>query len=189
MQRAERRSARVEGDAQAEELFVGHRFVEERPAARIDDQGEISGQFTKATADDLALTLRSGALPAKIEYQEERTVGPSLGADSIRSGVTASLAGLIFILMGPAHENAGTFNLMGALRTSMATCGYADIPEFHRAEVMVAPALQSEGKQLQRDQAIGMGATAAAAAAPVADNAGGAVGAIPVEPDPALVGE
>ena len=70
------------------------------------------------------------------------------------------------ILLGPAHENDGTFNLMGSLRTSMATCGYEDIPSFHRAEVMVAPALQSEGKQLQRDQAIGMGATAAAAAAP-----------------------
>lgn len=66
--------------------------------SRIDDRGEISGTFTKATADDLALTLRSGALPAKIEYQEERTVGPSLGADSIRAGVTASLAGLIFIV-------------------------------------------------------------------------------------------
>ena len=93
------------------------------------------------------------------------------------------------ILLGPAHENDGTFNLMGSLRTSMATCGYEDIPAFHKAEVMVAPALQSEGKQLQRDQEIGMGATAAAAAAPVADNAGGGVGAIPVEPDPALVGE
>jgi preprotein translocase subunit SecD len=67
--------------------------------SRIDDRGEISGQFTKATADDLALTLRSGALPAKIEYQEERTVGPSLGADSIKAGVTASLAGLIFIVV------------------------------------------------------------------------------------------
>ena len=66
--------------------------------SRIDDQGEISGTFTKATADDLALTLRSGALPAKIEYQEERTVGPSLGADSIQAGVTASVAGLIFIV-------------------------------------------------------------------------------------------
>jgi len=92
------------------------------------------------------------------------------------------------ILLGPAHENDGTFNLMGSLRTSMATCGYEDIPSFHRAEVMVAPALQSEGKQLQRDQAIGMGATAAAAAAP-ADNGGGAAGVVPVEPDPALVGE
>ena len=67
--------------------------------SQIFDQGEISGQFTKTTADDLALTLRSGALPAKIEYQEERTVGPSLGADSIRAGVTASLAGLIFIVV------------------------------------------------------------------------------------------
>jgi IMP dehydrogenase len=93
------------------------------------------------------------------------------------------------ILLGPAHENDGTFNLMGSLRTSMATCGYEDIPAFHKAEVMVAPALQSEGKQLQRDQEIGMGATTAAAAVPVADNASGGVGAIPVQPDPALVGE
>ncbi|MDQ3219401.1 MAG: protein translocase subunit SecD [Acidobacteriota bacterium] len=67
--------------------------------SQIFDQGEISGRFSKTTADDLALTLRSGALPAKIEYLEERTVGPSLGADSIRSGVTASLAGLIFIVL------------------------------------------------------------------------------------------
>jgi IMP dehydrogenase len=61
------------------------------------------------------------------------------------------------ILLGPAQENDGTFNLIGALRSSMATCGYADIPEFHRAEVMVAPALMSEGKQLQREQSVGMG--------------------------------
>ena len=61
------------------------------------------------------------------------------------------------IVTGPARENDGTFNLMGALRTSMATCGYRDIAEFNRAELMVAPALQSEGKQLQRDQAVGMG--------------------------------
>lgn len=67
--------------------------------SRIDDQGEISGTFAKATAEDLALTLRSGALPAKLEYQEERTVGPSLGADSIQAGVTASVAGLIFIVV------------------------------------------------------------------------------------------
>jgi IMP dehydrogenase len=77
------------------------------------------------------------------------------------------------ILLGPAHENDGTFNLIGSLRTSMATTGYEDIPSFHRAEVMVAPALQSEGKQLQRDQAIGMGATAAASAAPSADGVTG----------------
>jgi preprotein translocase subunit SecD len=66
--------------------------------SQIHDQGEISGKFTKQSADDLALTLRSGALPAPIEYQEERTVGPSLGADSIRSGVRASLFGLLFVV-------------------------------------------------------------------------------------------
>ncbi len=61
------------------------------------------------------------------------------------------------ILLGPARENDGTFNLMGALRTSMATTGYEDIRSFQRAEVMVAPALQSEGKALQREQSVGMG--------------------------------
>jgi preprotein translocase subunit SecD len=66
--------------------------------SQIHDQGEISGRFTKQSADDLALTLRSGALPAPIEYQEERTVGPSLGADSIRSGVRACVFGLLFVV-------------------------------------------------------------------------------------------
>lgn len=67
--------------------------------SQISDQGEISGSFTKESADDLALTLRSGALPAPIEYMEERTVGPSLGADSIRSGVRASVVGLILVVV------------------------------------------------------------------------------------------
>jgi IMP dehydrogenase len=67
------------------------------------------------------------------------------------------------ILLGPAQENDGTFNLIGALRTSMATCGYEDIPSFHRSEVMVAPALQSEGKALQREQSVGMGSNGRAA--------------------------
>jgi IMP dehydrogenase len=89
------------------------------------------------------------------------------------------------ILLGPAHENDGTFNLMGSLRTSMATCGYEDIASFHRAEVMVAPALQTEGKHLQRDQAVGMGATRAAAAAPAPPSADGVIES-PAEP--ALVG-
>jgi IMP dehydrogenase len=61
------------------------------------------------------------------------------------------------ILMGPAQENDGTFNLIGALRTSMATCGYETVKEFQKAEVMIAPALQTEGKQLQRSQGVGMG--------------------------------
>ncbi|HEY0730671.1 MAG TPA: protein translocase subunit SecD [Pyrinomonadaceae bacterium] len=62
--------------------------------SQIYDQGQITGRFTQQSAEDLALTLRSGALPAPIEYLEERTVGPSLGADSIRAGVRASLVGL-----------------------------------------------------------------------------------------------
>jgi len=65
----------------------------------ISDSGEISGRFTKQSADDLALTLRSGALPAPIEYMEERTVGASLGDDSIRSGVRASVVGLILVVL------------------------------------------------------------------------------------------
>ena len=65
----------------------------------ISDSGEISGRFTKQSAEDLALTLRSGALPAPIEYMEERTVGASLGDDSIRSGVRASLVGLAMVVL------------------------------------------------------------------------------------------
>ena len=72
------------------------------------------------------------------------------------------------ILTGPAHENDGSFNLMGALRTSMATCGYQDIAEFNRAELMVAPALQTEGKKLQSSQGVGMGSRGAGAS-PSAD--------------------
>ena len=69
------------------------------------------------------------------------------------------------ILIGPAHENDGTLNIFGGLRTSMATCGYKDIAEFNRAELIIAPALQTEGKQLQRDQGVGMGSQGSGAAA------------------------
>jgi len=61
------------------------------------------------------------------------------------------------VLVGPAHENDGRLNLFGALATSMATCGYETVKEFQKAEVMVAPALQTEGKALQQAQRIGMG--------------------------------
>jgi preprotein translocase subunit SecD len=66
--------------------------------SQIFDSGQITGRFTQQSAEDLARTLRSGSLLAPIEYQEERTVGPSLGADSIRSGVTASLVGLFLVV-------------------------------------------------------------------------------------------
>lgn len=61
------------------------------------------------------------------------------------------------ILLGPAHQNDGRMNLFGALRTSMATCGFETVKEFQKAEVMIAPALQTEGKDLQRSQGVGMG--------------------------------
>ena len=67
--------------------------------SQINDRGQITGSFTKKAAEDLALILRSGALPAKAVYLEERTVGPSLGADSIRQGVTASVAGLLAVVL------------------------------------------------------------------------------------------
>lgn len=64
---------------------------------RIDDQGMIEGNFTQDSAKDLSLILRAGALPASIKYLEERSIGPSLGADSIREGVQASIASLIAV--------------------------------------------------------------------------------------------
>jgi preprotein translocase subunit SecD len=64
----------------------------------IEDSGEITGRFGQEEARNLALTLRSGALPAPIKYLEERTVGPSLGADSIRQGLQASLISLVIVI-------------------------------------------------------------------------------------------
>jgi preprotein translocase subunit SecD len=66
---------------------------------RIDDTGVIEGQFGEQEANDLGLVLRSGALPASIKYLEERTVGPSLGADSIRHGVQASIVSLLVVMI------------------------------------------------------------------------------------------
>jgi preprotein translocase subunit SecD len=65
----------------------------------IQDRGMIEGNFSEDSAKDLALVLRAGALPASIKYLEERTVGPSLGADSIRAGVRASIGSLIVVML------------------------------------------------------------------------------------------
>jgi IMP dehydrogenase len=70
---------------------------------------------------------------------------------------TRTTGSLEEILVGPARENDGTLNLMGALRTSMATTGYQNIKEFQKAEVMYAPSLATEGKSEQRSQGVGMG--------------------------------
>jgi preprotein translocase subunit SecD len=66
---------------------------------RITTDGRITGSFTQEEVADLSLTLRSGALPTKLDYLEERTIGPSLGADSIRSGLIASTVGLLLIVV------------------------------------------------------------------------------------------
>src|SRR5579863_3353313 len=90
------------------EANIGHRMaivldhkVYSAPTiqGRIDDTGEITGNFSQDSAQDLALVLRAGALPASIKYLEERTVGPSLGADSIREGVRASIGSLIAVMI------------------------------------------------------------------------------------------
>ena len=70
---------------------------------------------------------------------------------------TRTTGSLEEILVGPAWENDGTLNLMGALRTSMATTGYQNIKEFQKAEVMYAPSLATEGKTEQSAQGVGMG--------------------------------
>jgi IMP dehydrogenase len=70
---------------------------------------------------------------------------------------TRQVGSLAEILTGPAHENDGTFNLFGALATSMATTGYATIREFQKAELVVAPSIKTEGKTYQTAQGVGMG--------------------------------
>jgi preprotein translocase subunit SecD len=76
---------------------------------RITDTGQITGSFTVEEANDLALVLRAGALPAGLTYLEERTVGPSLGLDSIKKGITASVAGalLVFLAVVFYYRRAG----------------------------------------------------------------------------------
>jgi preprotein translocase subunit SecD len=90
------------------EANIGHRMaivldhqVYSAPViqGRIDDNGEITGNFNQDSAHDLALVLRAGALPASIKYLEERTVGPSLGADSIRQGVRASIGSILVVMI------------------------------------------------------------------------------------------
>jgi preprotein translocase subunit SecD len=81
-------------------IVLDHR-VQSAPVieGRINDEGRIAGNFTQQEVQDLSLTLRSGALPASLTYLEERTVGPSLGADSIRAGILASVVGLALVVL------------------------------------------------------------------------------------------
>ncbi len=93
--------------------------------------------------------------PARGFHWGMATFHPTLPRGArVRTQVRGSLKE---ILLGPATENDGRLNLFGALRTSMATCGFETLKEFQKAEIMLAPSLQTEGKQLQRAQGVGMG--------------------------------
>jgi preprotein translocase subunit SecD len=90
------------------EANIGHQMaivldnkVDSAPVinSRIEDSGVIEGNFSQESAQDLARVLRAGALPASIKYLEELTVGPSLGADSVRQGVRASIGSLVVVML------------------------------------------------------------------------------------------
>jgi len=140
------------------------RYLEEtgRYAHVIADGGmRTGGDLAKAIAvgsDAIMIgsPLASAAeAPGRGYHWGMATFHPDLPRGTrVRAGVKGTLEE---ILLGPAHQNDGTLNLLGGLRTSMATCGYENLKAFQKAEVMVAPSLQTEGKVLQNAQGVGMG--------------------------------
>ncbi len=138
------------------------RYLEEtgRYVHVIGDGGMVyGGDIAKAVACGADAVMvgspiaRSAESPGRGFHWGMATFHPSLPRGTrIHVGTIGTLAE---ILVGPADENDGRLNLSGALRTAMSTCGYENIKDFQRAEVMVAPALQTEGKVYQRNQGVG----------------------------------
>ena len=119
---------RVTGDNVGRQLaIVLDKRVQSAPniKSQIKDNGIIEGNFTAERADGLALVLRSGALPAQLVTLEERTVGPSLGLDSIKQGVLASLVGmlLVFVAVAVYYRLAGVNAILALVLNAILLLG------------------------------------------------------------------
>jgi len=128
----------------------------------ITDGGmNLGGEICKAFASGADAVMvgsafaRAKEAPGRGYHWGMATFHPDLPRGTrVRGGIAGTLEE---ILVGPAHQNDGTLNLVGGLRTSMSTTGYENLKAFQKAEVMVAPSLQTEGKVLQNAQGVGMG--------------------------------